>query len=44
MIERDFDVPFVADLALREKQIQEATSGRSSVPENPPHQHSNQVN
>lgn len=23
MIERDFDVPFVADLALREKQIQQ---------------------
>ena len=23
MIERDFDVPFIADLALREKQIQQ---------------------
>jgi adenine-specific DNA methylase len=23
MIERDFDVPFVADLALREEQIQQ---------------------
>jgi len=23
MIERDFDIPFVADLALREKQIQQ---------------------
>jgi hypothetical protein len=36
MIECDFDVPFVADMALREKQIQQKLVG---VPDGPPGDH-----